>query len=154
MNEKIKIIDPERYGDGLVALLADGAAAPVVVTGSSMLPFLKNGIDTVWLEQKGAYKRGQIVFFRRENGAFILHRVRKLYPDGRMLMNGDAQVWCEIIESSQALAAVTAVTRNGKTKSESRFSVKLRNALWYHTRVFRPFLFAAYGKLRRFGRSK
>ncbi|MGM9642189.1 MAG: S24/S26 family peptidase [Eubacteriales bacterium] len=149
MNEKIKIIDPEHSGDELAALLSDGAAIPVVVTGSSMLPFLKEGTDTVWLEKKSAYKRGRIVFFRRENGSFVLHRVRKCLPDGRMLMNGDAQSWCEIINPDQALAEVVAVTRKGKTRRADCFVYKLRDALWYPTRFCRPFIFAVYGKLHR-----
>lgn len=147
MNEIIKIIDPDRSGDDLIAMLEAGAVAPVVVTGSSMRPFLKHGIDTVWLKREETYRRGQILFFRRDSGTFILHRIRKCYPDGNMLINGDAQAWCELARPDQAIAAVYAVTRAGKTVPVKRLDVRIRDALWYPTRPFRPYLFALYEKL-------
>ncbi|MBQ2725200.1 MAG: S24/S26 family peptidase [Clostridia bacterium] len=148
MKEIIKTIDALESGDELAELIAAGAKIPIVVTGSSMLPFLRNKRDTVWLMKEENYKRGQILFFRRDNGMFVLHRIRRVYPDGRMLLNGDAQTACEIIRPDQALAVVYAVSRNGKTKPADCLLWKLRDLLWYPTRPLRPVIFSIYRKLR------
>lgn len=148
MNVKIKNLDPVYDGDALVQLLKDGAAAPLIVTGSSMLPFLKNDRDTVWLKREETYKRGQILFFRRDDGSFVLHRIRKCYPDGRMLLNGDAQIWCEPVRPEQAIAAVYAVYRNGKTIHTGSSVIRIRDILWFPTRPIRPFIFTVYRMLR------
>ena len=115
-----------------------------------MLPFFKSGRDTVWLTSGTVPKKGDIAFFRRRDGNFVLHRVRKIRADGSLVMNGDAQNWCETILPDQVLAVVTAFSRSGKkTVSASAFRVRLRDLLWYPTRPVRPFLFRVYLAFRR-----
>ena len=131
-------------------LLENGGSVPLVVTGSSMLPFLKNKRDTVWLRAEKKPKRGQILFFQRPDGSFVLHRVRKILSDGTIVVNGDAQSWCEQVSPERALAVVTAFSRSGKKAVPAdSFFVRLRDILWYPTRPIRPFLFRVYLKLRR-----
>jgi phage repressor protein C with HTH and peptisase S24 domain len=50
----------------------------LTATGSSMEPFLKGGRDRVTLVPPGArpVRRGDVVLFQRDCGAFVLHRVR------------------------------------------------------------------------------
>ena len=50
-NTETHIIDAVRDADSLVDILASGGVFPLVVTGSSMLPFLKEGRDTVILQK-------------------------------------------------------------------------------------------------------
>ena len=58
------------------ALLREGAELPLVVSGESMLPFLRPGRDTVFLRRPDApLHRGEIAFYRRFDGSYILHRV-------------------------------------------------------------------------------
>lgn len=150
MNEnKVHTIDAVRDADALIEILKSGAAFPITVTGSSMTPYLKDGRDIVWLRKTDKLKRGQILFFRRRSGEFILHRIRKIYPDGRILINGDAQAWCEIISHDQALAAVVSVTRNGRRINPDGIGSKIWNAFWYPTRAFRPMIWKIYGTVRR-----
>lgn len=122
---------------------------PILVTGSSMLPFLKDGRDTVWLAKEDNLRRGQILFFRRSNGMFILHRIRRIYPDGKILVNGDAQTWCEIVHPSQVVGVVCAIGRNGKIKDSGDLILKIRDLLWYPTRPIRPIIFRFYEMLRK-----
>ena len=77
------------------ALLRDGAELPLVISGESMLPFLRPGRDTVYLKQPDApLQRGEIAFYRRLDGSYILHRVYRAVP-GAYWFLGDAQTRVE-----------------------------------------------------------
>ncbi len=136
-------------GNTLLEPLESGVVFPLLVTGSSMLPFLKHKRDTVWLVKSTEYRHGQILLFRRINGTFVLHRIRKIFPDGSMLVNGDAQSWCETVSPEQAVAVVCAVTVRGKKRDCSSLFMRCRDALWYPTRPVRPVLFRIYSSLHR-----
>ncbi|MBR4960304.1 MAG: S24/S26 family peptidase [Clostridia bacterium] len=148
-NLSIKTLDAYQDGEYLLELLDSGAVIPLIVTGSSMLPFLKDGRDTVLLQKVDKFKKGQILFFRRRNGLFVLHRIRKIRSDGRILVNGDAQNWCEIVLPEQAAAVVIGFVRDGKTRNAGSFPIRLRDTLWYPTRPIRPLIFRIVSLLRR-----
>ncbi len=123
----------------------DGGCVPLAVTGSSMMPFLKEGRDVVWLRKctEADFERGKILLFRRDNGAFILHRIREILPDNKLLMNGDAQYWCETINKSQVIAVVSEIERDGKKKPCSR------NFLWHILKPLRPYIFRIQRKIKK-----
>ena len=139
-NKNIHTIDVVRDAEAFEEILSSGVIFPLVVTGSSMFPFLKDGIDTVRLQKTDKLYKGQIVFFRRVSGEFTLHRIRKIFPDGRLLINGDAQSWCEIISPGQVLAAVVSISKNGHNVDPDNFVQTLFRVLWYPTRRLRPFI--------------
>jgi hypothetical protein len=94
------------------ALLREGAELPLVVSGESMLPFLRPGRDTVYLKKPEApLQRGDIAFYRRFDGSYILHRVFRAEP-GKYWFLGDAQTRVEGPLPAQCVfARVTAVRR-------------------------------------------
>lgn len=136
--------------DDLQDVINSGGIIPLGVTGGSMMPFLKHLRDTVFIRKCicADLKRGQILLFKREDGRLILHRVRKVCSDGKLLMNGDGQVWCEIIECSQVIASVCEVERKGKRYKSDSFIFKMWDFLWFPTRPLRPFLFKIFGKIK------
>lgn len=148
-NRSIKTIDALQCGNEFVSLLESGAKIPLLVTGYSMLPFLRHERDTVWLEKAETLRCGQIVFFRRSAGSFILHRIRRIYPDGSLLVNGDAQSWCEVVPREQVVAVVRAIERDGKIRDAEHSFLRIRDFFWYPTRPIRPLLFRLYGTLRK-----
>lgn len=131
--------------------VGSGGTMPIVVTGNSMRPFLKDGEHTVWLERctDSDFKRGRILLFRRINGKIVLHRVRKVRPDGVLVMNGDAQNWCENIEKNQVLAVVTHIEANGKKIPCKSLFYRMRTEIWQLLMPVRPFIFRAARKIRR-----
>ena len=143
-NENVLTLDS---GETLIPLLESGIALPLRITGYSMRPFLKQNRDTVWLVKSTSLHRGQILFFRRTDGTFVLHRLRRICADNRLIMNGDAQRWCEIITPEQIVAVVCAMTIHGKKCPADAWYIKLRDLLWYPTRSFRPFLFRLSSRL-------
>lgn len=140
--EKI-ILNAAEHGDMLVDILRCGGYIPLSVTGISMMPLLRPERDIVWLKAwaPGTLKPGRILLFRRSDGSFILHRIRRVYADGRILMNGDAQRWCEITDEAHAVAVAWEITRGGRRMPCTAWRLRLWDLLWYPTRPLRPALF-------------
>lgn len=141
MEEKTVVLTNEDAAQKITAVIGSGELFPLKVTGNSMRPFLRDGRDTVWLKAPEEIRRGDIVFFRRGDGSFILHRVRKILSDGKLLVNGDAQAWCETVEEKNVIAKVSGITCEGKTVSADSPRLRFFSALWYPTRPLRPALF-------------
>lgn len=96
------------------ALLEAGAELPLVVSGISMTPFLRPGIDTVYLKKPDrTLRKGEIAFFHRANGSHVLHRVWRaekgyywFLGDGQDLVEGPMPEAC-------VFAYVTKIDRDG-----------------------------------------
>ena len=148
--ERRIILDAERDAEALVALIETGALVPISVTGSSMLPTLRGGVDTVWLRKYGerAPRAGDIALFLRDDKRFILHRVRRLGKD-YAVMNGDAQTVCEKIPRDALIAYTEAVTRGDKQFRTDGALFRLYSALWYPLRPIRRRIFGAYSEIRK-----
>ena len=115
------------------------------VTGNSMRPTLRNSGDKVELlsKKQRAVKKGEIVFFERENGGCILHRVLKINGD-TLLVNGDAQPWTETVKMSQVIGVVNRLCRKGKWISCDSFLYRVYSKIIVHT----LFLRKVYAKVR------
>ena len=84
--------------------------------GTSMLPFIREGIDTVILKKNERdFKPGDIVFYRRPEGAFVIHRILKVQKYGRYTICGDNQWILERdVEKDSFIAVVTKLKRGEK----------------------------------------
>ncbi len=140
---KLNVIemDSATGGDFIKGLIEENAVVPLCVTGSSMMPTLKPGRDSVLLEKcsENSFKTGQILFYERSDGILVLHRIRKIQGE-QLIMNGDAHHWCESIRRDQAIACVSHIIRNGKRMNCNCVAAKVWNILWYPTLLLRPFL--------------
>ena len=143
---------PEQALPKITAVLDAGIPCPLVVTGSSMLPFLRHGKDTVILAPiSSPIRRGDILFYLRGGGAPVLHRVCAVRSDGSLLMCGDGQVGLEPISPHRVLARVTHIEKNGALTDCSALSYRLKAELWIALRPVRPYILAALrwlGKLQ------
>lgn len=138
--------------EAMMAVIYARGQAELVVTGISMLPFLHPERDRVILEAVHAdrLRVGDIVFFTRGPGVYVLHRIRRRLKDHALLICGDNQAWTERILPEQILARVSAVRRGtGRVVSCGSASWRLASALWYPTRPLRPLLFSAACRLLR-----
>ena len=113
-------------------------SAAVLVTGTSMVPFLRHEKDHVRLAPPtGDYRVGQLLLFHLGD-RLILHRLRKK-RDGKLLMNGDGQCHCEVILPEQGVAVGThVIRRSGRVISCGSPLWRILSALWYPTRPLRP----------------
>ncbi len=104
--------------------------------GNSMHPFIKGGIDRVCLSPvREDVKKYDIIFYRRDNGMFVLHRVIGI-ENGAFILCGDNQYSVEEgILPRQILAILTEIERNGKIVPLSSLSHKI----WCHSLFMRRF---------------
>lgn len=91
----------------------------IPITGTSMLPLLVKGRDTVTIKKcETTLKKGDLPLYRRQDGSFVLHRVVSVDADGTYTMCGDNQFLKEKgVAHTAIIGVVTAITRNGKTFS-------------------------------------
>ncbi len=127
------------------ALLRDGAELPLVISGESMLPFLRPGRDTVFLRKpESPLRRGDIAFYRRFDGAYILHRVCRAEP-GKYWFLGDAQTRVEGPLPAQCVFAyVTAVRRGERLYQPESLFWRVFSGPWLKLVRQRPRLLRIY----------
>ena len=86
----------------------------ITAVGNSMRPLLRHKKDGIVLEKyKGQpLKTGDMAFYRRETGRYVLHRIVGIDQDGSFTMLGDHQTEAEKgISKEQILALPTAIIR-------------------------------------------
>lgn len=94
--------------------LEAGGTVELPITGTSMLPLLVAGRDTVVIEKKDSYSIGDIIFYRRDDGHFVLHRI--VGTDEKcFVLCGDNQWVKEYgIENRHIIGAVISINRKSK----------------------------------------
>ncbi len=113
----IRIVDAAQLIPEALEIISGGVAFPLVVSGSSMEPFLHPGRDVVMLAALGErrVKRGDILLFCRKDGSFVLHRVYRA-DSGGVWFIGDAQSFTEgPVPQDRLFARVDRVIRRGRT---------------------------------------
>ena len=100
--------------------------------GTSMLPMLHDDGDRVVLKKpEGELKKYDLPLYRRENGAFVLHRVVKKPQNGIYTMCGDNQGALELgIKHDQIIGVVVEFERKGKKISAENKLYKLYTRVW------------------------
>ena len=139
MEEQTNTVNRETMA-ALLRDLPDGEEFRLQVTGWSMMPLLFHGRSTVTLVRQRAYKprKGDIVLFCRLDGAFVLHRVHRIEPNGILIINGDAQKWTERILSVQVAAKVTGFYRRRREIPVDSLGYRVYRALWCPLRFLHP----------------
>ena len=150
MNDNVKVLPPEAAVERILAVMETGNAAPLVISGNSMSPFLVHGRDTVYLSfPPEKLKKGDMILYRRENGAYVLHRIRSAEGESYCLI-GDAQQETEHgIRPDQILALVTAVRRKGKLLKKGSFWWVFFEKVWLNMIPLRPAALSLYGLLKK-----
>ena len=105
--------------------------------GTSMLPMLRQGIDSVVLSPLPAkLKKYDIPLYKRDNGQFVLHRIVKV--DENYTCVGDNQFCLEKgIRHDQMIAVVTEFYRENRRISVNSLSYKVYCRLWHFSRPLR-----------------
>lgn len=112
-NSKKKISLNEIY-PAIKETLNSGGTVELPITGTSMFPLLKAGRDTVIIKAEDKYSVRDIIFYRRNDGHFVLHRIVGTEKDGYILC-GDNQTDIEKgITYKNIIAKVIEIRRNGK----------------------------------------
>lgn len=134
----------------ILAVMETGTAAPLVISGNSMSPFLVHGRDTVYLTPPpNRLKKGDMILYRRASGSYVLHRICAVEGDTFCLI-GDAQQEKEPgIRRDQVIALVTAVRRKGKLLKKGSFLWTFFETVWIRMIPLRPGALRIYGYCKR-----
>lgn len=150
MESKVKVLSPEELIPPLLSLLDETDCVPLVISGSSMTPFLVHGRDTVYLSKVWrSLRKGDMILYRRDSGSYILHRIYRVVGNCYTLV-GDAQTELEYgIRQDQVLALVCAVRRKGKLLKPGSFWWDFFQHVWIRMVPLRPGIRALYAAVTR-----
>ena len=136
-------ISPAEALPRIMAALEAGRPCRLVVTGTSMLHFLRDKKDAVILTPVTApIKRDDILFYLRSPQLCVLHRVWQVNPDGSLLLCGDGQTALEPVRREQVIARVSHIP-----------VLKVVTALWRRCFPIRPRLLALLRRLSTLNKS-
>ncbi len=143
----MKQIDTYEYVTALRELTEEGKTVSLLISGSSMSPFLIHHRDTIFFQKPTKpLKVGDIVFFQRPNKQYVLHRICKIKPDGYYIV-GDNQTDIEgPVKEEQIFGIVTKVRRKGKIIKPGDFWWEFFAKVWLHIIPCRRFLTNSYAK--------
>lgn len=114
MNENIKKVALKELYPIIKEQLECGRTVALPITGTSMLPLLVAGRDNVILSSVDKPDINDIIFYRRDNGQFVLHRIVGTDENGYILC-GDNQWFKEYgIKDHNIIGVVTEIKRKGK----------------------------------------
>ena len=72
----MKTVDTREYVSMLRELTEEGREVSMLIAGSSMNPFLIHQRDSICFRKPDReLKKGDMVFFQRPDGAFVMHRI-------------------------------------------------------------------------------
>ena len=131
MNEPIQLSD---Y-DGLIReVLASGGQFRLYPRGTSMLPLLRQGRDSVALRRVDSpIQKNDILFYQRPDGSFVLHRVRAVTPEGLTLMGDNQTVPERGVSPDWVIGRVTRIFRDDREVACDGFGYRLYLKLWQFT---------------------
>lgn len=122
-------------------LLGEGREVELRPKGNSMLPFIRQGKDSVVLKKKASIAEGDIVLADL-GSRFVLHRVIKEEGECLTLM-GDGNVkGVEKCRKKDVLGTVVTILRNGKKEV-----VPSKGKVWRMLLPIRRYLLAFYRRV-------
>lgn len=143
-----RILNTTEYVTVLKELANEGQELSLVIAGNSMSPFLVHERDLIYFKKPDRpLKRGDMVFFQRKNGLYVMHRIWKKKPEGYYIV-GDSQLEVEgPVQEDQIFALITGVCRKGKQLAPGDFWWEFFARVWIRIVPLRKYLIRLYGKI-------
>lgn len=132
--------------------LSEGKSVMFPVKGYSMLPFIRNGEDSVQLSRKDGIEVGDIALAHLSNGTYVLHRVWEIKGDKVILM-GDGNIsGKEICHIGDILGVAQKIMKRGGKVIECTDPSYLKKVkLWRRLLPIRRYILAIYRRLIKLG---
>lgn len=129
--------------------LDNGLSVTFAPRGTSMLPMLRQGLDTVTLSPITAgLRKYDLPLYRRDNGQFVLHRI--VAVTDTLTCIGDNQFELERgVRFDQMIGIVTAFSRRGRVYSVADIRYRIYCRVWHYTRPLRHIWRSGKSRLRR-----
>ena len=119
--------------------LQNGESVRIYPGGTSMLPMLREGVDSVVLTKvPEKLKKYDVILYQRKNGQYVLHRLVKI--DESYTFLGDNQFDREYgIEYEQIIARVSSFYRGSRRVDVNNVLYKAYCFIWHVSRGIRRF---------------
>lgn len=142
-------LDTDAYISTLRDLVNQGKEVRLIISGSSMTPFLVHERDSILFSKPDSpLKRGDMVFYQRENGQFVMHRILHVKPEGLYII-GDAQIELEgPVNPSCVFARITKVNRKGKWIGPGQFWWWFFQHIWLSIIPLRPYILKIFSLIK------
>lgn len=136
METEKRWISSEALFSAICEQLAEGRQAAFTVTGMSMWPFLRHGVDTVVLEKAAPeqIQKGDIILVRVNPARYLLHRVTSCTADA-VQTTGDGNCFRDgFFPRERIVARAVKLIRPDRTINCEDFCWKL--AFWCWTALY------------------
>lgn len=141
-------MDTYEYVTALRQLVQEGHEVCTRISGGSMAPFLVHRRDMIFFRSPcRPLKPGDMVFYQRRSGHYVMHRIYKI-KNGGYYLAGDAQTVIEgPLDRDQIFGLVTRVRRKGKLIGPGNFWWFFFAQVWRRILPLRPYVLALYSRL-------
>ena len=138
MSVEKRLSDMNELGPFIEESIRAGKKVKLTVTGDSMYPLLKSRMDTVVLDIPDTLGKYDIVFYKRDNGRYILHRIL-MEKNGAFVIAGDNETVKEYpVRKDQIIGKVTGFCRKEKTHNANEIFYRIYAFLWVNMFSLRP----------------
>lgn len=126
-----RVVDTNEYVTVLRELAGEGRVVSMLIAGSSMSPFLCHNRDYIYFTKPDReLRRGDMVFYQRDTGQYVMHRIYKRKKDGYYMV-GDAQTQIEgPLRRDQIFARIIKVKRKGRIIEPGNFWWEFFEHVW------------------------
>lgn len=141
-------MDTGAYVSVLRELTEQGQEVCLLISGNSMRPFLIHERDSIRFKKPDRpLRRGDMVFYQRSGGTFVMHRIYKVVEKGYIIV-GDAQAALEgPVAREQIFGLITQVQRKGKWIGPGNFWWEFFEHIWIRMVRLRLPVMKVYQKL-------
>ena len=131
LNEPIRLSE---YNALIREVLESNGEFRLYPRGISMLPLLRQGRDSVALRRVDSpIRAGDILFYQRPDGSFVLHRVRSVAPEGLTLIGDNQTVPEPGVALDWVIGRVTRIFRDDKEVFCNGWRYRWYLRLWQFT---------------------
>lgn len=143
----IREVDIHEYLPVLIDIINSGKDVSLVISGSSMAPFLCHHRDTIIISKPdGHFFKGQMVFYMRDSGQYVMHRIHHIDKQGNLFIVGDAQIEIEgPVRQDQVFGIINKVIRKGNIYKKGDFWWDFFEKVWIRIVPFRRYIVKLYG---------
>ncbi len=147
---KIKLVKAKEMFPLIEKLLHKGIRVRITVTGTSMYPFLREGMDSVLLANTDFDKlrAGDIVLIQRDSGEYILHRIVHKWSHHIDIMGDAQQQEKERIYRHQVIAKALRIYRKNRRISCEAYYWRFLSLVWIRMIPYRHRIFRLYRSIR------
>lgn len=136
-----RIVANEILLEDAAALMEEGREVTLRPLGSSMLPFIRGGKDSVHLKKMPSVAVGDMLLVRLPGPRYVLHRLIGKEGDRLTLMGDGNLTGVEHCTAEDVLGTVTAIERGNRI-------YKPGNGLWWRRlRPLRRYILGIYRRL-------